>query len=87
METFFRDERDPEPRSRRDFTFHRPEELADLLIDASTLRARLRNVPTQFPLIETGLWSAQVEAINNLETSLAGNRPRALIQMATGSGK
>ena len=29
VETFFRDERDPEPRSRRVFTFHRPEELAD----------------------------------------------------------
>ncbi len=87
VETFFRDERDPEPRSRRAFTFHRPEELADLLIDANTLRARLRNMPTQFPLITTGLWGAQVEAINNLEKSLAENRPRALIQMATGSGK
>jgi len=87
VETFFRDERDPEPRSRRVFTFHRPEELADLLIDGNTLRARLRNMPTHFPLITTGLWGAQVEAINNLEKSLAENRPRALIQMATGSGK
>ena len=87
VETFFRDERDPEPRSRRAFTFHRPEELADLLIDANTLRGRLRNMPTQFPLITTGLWGAQVEAINNLEKSLVENRPRALIQMATGSGK
>lgn len=87
VETFFRDERDPEPRSRRVFTFHRPEELADLLIDANTLRSRLKNMPTQFPLITTGLWGAQVEAINNLEKSLAENRPRALIQMATGSGK
>ncbi|MBI1792683.1 MAG: DEAD/DEAH box helicase family protein [Chloroflexi bacterium] len=87
VETFFRDERDPEPRSRRVFTFHRPEELADLLIDGDTLRARLRNMPKQFPLITTGLWGTQVEAINNLEKSLAENRPRALIQMATGSGK
>lgn len=87
VETFFRDERDPEPRSRRAFTFHRPEELAELLIDGDTLRTRLRNMPTQFPLIETGLWGAQIEAINNLEKSLAENRPRALIQMATGSGK
>lgn len=87
VETFFRDERDPEPRSRRVFTFHRPEELAELLIDGDTLRARLRNMPTQYPLITTGLWGAQIEAINNLETSLAQNRPRALIQMATGSGK
>jgi len=29
VETFFRDERDPEPRSRRAFTFHRPETLAE----------------------------------------------------------
>jgi len=87
VETFFRDERDPEPRSRRVFTFLRPEALADLLIDVVTLRGRLRNMPTQFPLVTTGLWDAQVEAINNLEKSLAENRPRALIQMATGSGK
>src|SRR3990172_8955642 len=39
------------------------------------------------PLIEEGLWSAQIKAIKNLEKSLSENRPRALIQMATGSGK
>jgi type I restriction enzyme, R subunit len=33
------------------------------------------------------LWPAQVQAITNLEASLAANKPRALIQMATGSGK
>lgn len=103
VETFFRDERDPEPRSRRVFTFHRPETLAEWvdvgtdgvrpdneagrMPSAPTLRGRLREMPTQFPLITTGLWGAQVEAINNLEESLAENRPRALIQMATGSGK
>jgi type I restriction enzyme R subunit len=115
VETFFRDERDPQPRSRRVFTFHRPEELADLLVETpprflvgttptdgsaarpspsgenrwrgSTLRGRLKEMPTQFPLITTGLWGAQIEAINHLEQSLAENRPRSLIQMATGSGK
>jgi type I restriction enzyme R subunit len=87
VETFFRDERDPETRSRRIFTFHRPETLADLLLDSNTLRSRLREMPNQFHLISTGLWAAQIEAINNLERSLAENRPRALIQMATGSGK
>src|SRR6266581_561069 len=30
VETFFRDERDPEPRSRRVFSFHRPETLSSL---------------------------------------------------------
>src|SRR5437016_7714969 len=36
---------------------------------------------------ESNLWSAQIEAIRNLEKSLAANKRRALIQMATGSGK
>jgi len=39
------------------------------------------------PLPTAGLRDCQVEAITNLERSLAQNRPRALIQMATGSGK
>jgi type I site-specific restriction endonuclease len=39
------------------------------------------------PLEEKGLWPAQGKAIKNLEKSLADNRPRSLIQMATGSGK
>jgi type I restriction enzyme R subunit len=40
------------------------------------------------PPLEAGnLWPAQKRAILNLEKSLAENRPRALIQMATGSGK
>jgi len=51
---------------------------------AATLRARLQHMP---PLIEEGLWPPQVRAIRNLERSLADDRPRALIQMATGSGK
>src|SRR3990172_7861476 len=49
-----------------------------------TFLALVRHLP---PLIETGLWSAQVLAIRNLEASLAADKPRALIQMATGSGK
>ena len=42
VETFFRDNRDPEPRSRRVFAFHRPETLADWLAQPDTLRARLQ---------------------------------------------
>ena len=49
-----------------------------------TFLALVRQLP---PLIETGLWSAQVRAIRNLEASLAADKPRALIQMANGSGK
>jgi type I restriction enzyme R subunit len=49
-----------------------------------TLRTRLQRLP---PLITTGLWPPQIRAVTNLEHSLAEDRPRALIQMATGSGK
>jgi type I restriction enzyme R subunit len=83
-ETLFTNGLDPEPRSRRTFTFHRPATLAEWATQADTLRARLRGLP---PLITTDLWPPQVEAVANLEASLAADRPRALIQMATGSGK
>lgn len=53
----------------------------------ATLRSRLRGIPKDHPLKPEGLWPAQVTAITNLEKSLAEDRPRALIQMATGSGK
>ena len=36
---------------------------------------------------EKGLWPAQLKAVRNLEASLGQDKPRALIQMATGSGK
>ena len=38
-------------------------------------------------LLGAGLRDCQVEAIRGLEHSFAENRPRSLIQMATGSGK
>src|ERR1035437_7672458 len=45
VETFFRDERDPDPRSRHVFSFHRPETLAEWLTQPDTLRARLQHLP------------------------------------------
>jgi type I restriction enzyme R subunit len=113
VETRFSNRLDPEPRSRRVFTIHRPETLAewlraDTLADwsrgwatsgapsladhpaqgyralPSTLRSRLRAFP---PATIPGLWSNQQRAIAALERSMAEDRPRALIQMATGSGK
>ncbi len=51
---------------------------------AYNLRQRLKAMP---PLNSLGLWSVQEKAIRNLEESLAAGRPRALVQMATGSGK
>ncbi|MFE9498660.1 DEAD/DEAH box helicase family protein [Streptomyces collinus] len=90
-QTYFLNRIDPEARSREVFTFHRPETLAawmryaDEHPDAPTFRAALR---TSMPLLEThGLRMAQVEAITGLEESLAADKPRALIQMATGAGK
>jgi type I restriction enzyme R subunit len=50
----------------------------------STLRGRVQDLPA---LDARDLWPAQAEAIRNLEMPLKHGRPRALIQMATGSGK
>jgi type I restriction enzyme R subunit len=83
-ETQFANHLDPEPRSRDVFAFHRPETLAAWAQAKDQLNQRLRAMP---PLITDNLWLAQVQAIANLERSLALNKPRALIQMATGSGK
>ena len=66
------------------FAFHRPETLIEWATQTKQLNRRLREMP---PLITGHLWQAQIEAIQNLDKSLAENRPRALIQMATGSGK
>ena len=84
IETFFRDERDPEARSRRVFAFHQPETLQEWLSQEDTLRARLQLIPM---LNTTGLRDCQIEAVVHLERSFAQANPRALIQMATGSGK
>ena len=83
-ETFFRDMRDPRPRSRWVFAFHRPETLHEWLKAGETLRHRLRALPA---LDERGLRDCQIEAIHGLEASLAQDRPRSLIQMTMGAGK
>lgn len=82
--TRFTDYRDPKPRSRNVFTFHRPETFVQWLSQAKTLRGRLHDLPA---LPEEGLRDCQVTAITNLEKSFKDQRPKALIQMATGSGK
>lgn len=82
--TRFTDSRDPKPRSREVFTFHHPETLKEWLAQESSLRSRLQTIPHLDP---KGLRNCQETAINNLEVSFKDNRPRALIQMATGSGK
>jgi type I restriction enzyme, R subunit len=89
-ETRFTNFEDPDRRSRSLFWFHRPETFVGWTKEVEadprypTLRARFRGLP---PVESTRLWPAQAEAIKNLDHSLAEDRPRALIQMATGSGK
>ena len=97
-ETQFTNGLDPEPRARPVFAFHKPETLADWLgsslprvadasipyhRDTGTFLARLRHMPP----LQDKLWPPKPQAIANLEQSLRENRPRALVQMATGSGK
>ena len=102
IETRFTNRLDPTPKSRDVFTFHRPETLAawaraeplwmpavdgkphPLSQRPASLRGRLTAMPG---VPEKNLWPAQLRAVQNLEASLAKDRPRALIQMATGSGK
>jgi type I restriction enzyme R subunit len=82
--TFFTNGLDPAPRSRRVFGFPRPETLAEWVAQPAQLRQRLRQMP---PLDPTRLWDVQARAIANLEASFARADARALVQMATGSGK
>ncbi|AMX01503.1 DEAD/DEAH box helicase family protein [Microbulbifer thermotolerans] len=82
--TRFTDGLDPHPRSREVFNFHRPETLAKWLREPKSLRGRLQDFP---PLNTEGLRECQITAITNLEASFRQDKPRALIQMATGSGK
>ena len=90
-ETWFTCRFDPEPTARRVFWFHRPETLERQIEDhvdhgGGTLRARIPAMPV-LEHDRSRLRDAQFEAITNLERSLKENHSRALIQMATGSGK
>ena len=83
VETRFTNGLDPDPRSRNVFSFHKPETLLELLtedVPAEALRELQRDFPFTIslplstkrlqempPLIEEGLWSAQIKAIKNLE--------------------
>ena len=82
--THFTDYSDPKPRSRMVFAFHKPETFAEWIRNGRSLRNRLQDFPE---LDTTGLRKAQIKAVENLEESFKNNRPRALIQMATGAGK
>ena len=80
----FTNGRDPRPRSREIFTFHRPETLEAWALARRSFRSGIAALP---PLETAGLRECQINAIVNLEASLKADRPRALVQMATGAGK
>lgn len=82
--TGFVDARDPKPRMREVFSFHRPETLRDWLERSESLRASFAKLGA---LATEGLRDCQIAAITGLERSFKRNAPRALVQMATGSGK
>ncbi len=75
---------EPHARSRDIFAFHRPETLREMVQEEKPLRAWLREMPA---VPADGLWPKQHTAIVNVEKSLSLAKPKALIQMATGSGK
>lgn len=82
--TRFTDYADIKYRSRRVFSFHRPETLLALLAKDDTIRNNMKH----FPVFDTtGFRKCQITAIQNLDASFADNRPKALVQMATGAGK
>ena len=82
--TRFTNGRDPKPRSREVFNFPRPETALDWYNQSASLRKRLQKLPN---LASAGLRSCQIGAIEKLEASFKDDRPRALVQMTTGSGK
>lgn len=82
--TKFTDFRDPKPRARAVFSFHRPKTIQEWLKKPKSLRTSLLDLNT---LPTDGLRDCQISAITDLEKSFKSNKPRALIQMATGSGK
>ena len=81
----FTDYADEKCRSREVFSFHQPKTLSDLLEQGKkTIRNNMKNFP---PFAITGFRKCQINAINNLDISFSENRPKALVQMATGAGK
>jgi type I restriction enzyme R subunit len=82
--TRFTDYEDINYRSRSVFNFHQPQTLQKLLTASDTIRNHLKHLPA---LDTEGFRKCQIAAIRKLDDSLAENRPKALVQMATGAGK
>lgn len=77
--TRFTDARDPKPRSREIFSFHRPDTLKEWAAQSASLRGRLQHIPLlnpqHVPAAELRLRDCQETAIANLEESFKADRP------------
>ena len=85
-ETRFTNYWDPKPRSREVFAFHRPETFEEWIKKGKEENLRY-NLSLNKKYENKNLWLVQKRAISNIKESLAKGNPKALIQMATGSGK
>lgn len=81
------------PETLKEWAKERYQKLGAILVAAEshkrddggeTVKERLQNLP---PLESKGMRDCQIQAITNLEASLAKGRRRSLVQMQTGSGK
>lgn len=84
IETRFTNHLQPDAKSWEVFAFHTPQRLLELVKQEKQSLELIRELP------ELEMWNlrqVQFEAITNLEKSLKDNRQKALIQMATWTGK
>jgi type I restriction enzyme R subunit len=84
--THFTNKWDPKSRSREVFAFHRPETIERWIKNSKEGNLRY-NLSQCKKYKNSSLWEVQKRAIENVKESMAQGKPRALIQMATGSGK
>ena len=75
--TRFTDYGDKKARSREVFSFHRPETLRKLLADDTTVRNRMKAIPT-LEDYKKQYRECQVKAIHGLEKSFSDNRVQAV---------
>ncbi|MBQ6481169.1 MAG: DEAD/DEAH box helicase family protein [Anaerolineaceae bacterium] len=80
----FTDYHDIHYRAREVFSFFQPETLRNLLRSSDTIRNHLKQFT---PFDTSGFRKCQINAIENLDRLFAQNKPRMLVQMATGAGK
>lgn len=84
IETRFTNHLEIDPKSRDVFAFHTPQRLLEIV----KMEKQSITLMQELPKLEIwNLRKVQFEAITNLEESLKKNRRKALIQMATGTGK